>query len=164
MKTITKHLTEIILAVVAIMLVVGIVLVLATPIGNFFTGVLDKEKEPVDNNIFQTGTYAIPFTVSLKTNIPGAGTVTFTGDYSGTSVNLKGEKTLTFTATANSGYTFLGWYVGDTLISEDLVFTTGYTVNAATTITAKYEVGLAAGLYYADDVMIASWDKLVNIY
>ena len=163
MKTITKHLTEIILAVVAIMLVVGIVLVLATPIGNFFTGVLDKEKEPVDNNIFQTGTYAIPFTVSLKTNMPAAGTVEFTGDHSGTSVNMDGAGTVTFKATVNSGYKFLGWYQGNTLISSDLEYTTGYNVSGATTLTAKYEEYLAAGLYETGTkTMIMSWNELIS--
>ncbi len=163
MKLMTKHLTEIILAVVAIMLVVGIVLVLATPIGNFFTGVLDKEKEPVNDNIFQTGTYDIPFTVSLKKNIAEAGTVEFTGEHSGTSANLSAAGTVTFKATVNSGYKFLGWYQGDTLISNSLEYTTGYNVSGGTVITAKYKVGMAAGLYETGTTtMLMSWDELID--
>lgn len=56
MKTITKHLSEIILAIVAIMLVVGIVLCFATPIGGFFTNVINKESAAA-NGVWNYGSY-----------------------------------------------------------------------------------------------------------
>ena len=100
------------------------------------------------------------FTVSLAANIEGAGTVEFTGEHSGTSVELKEETTLTFKATANSGYEFVGWYVGKNLISSDPNAT--YTVNGAQTITAKFDK--PTGLFDANGNLVASWDTLVNTY
>ncbi len=56
MKLTIKHLSEIILAIVAIMLVVGIVLCLASPIGGLFTGIIDKESNAA-NGVFNYGSY-----------------------------------------------------------------------------------------------------------
>lgn len=81
-----------------------------------------------------------PYVVSLQNNNPEAGTVSFTGEYSGTEINVKHSAILSFKATENYDYYFIGWYNGDTLISKDLEYT-GYEVRKATTITAKYEKG-----------------------
>ena len=80
-----------------------------------------------------------PYTVTLTTNNSEAGTVEFTSNgHSGTSASLTGEQTLTFKAVSNSGYQFVGWYVGETLISTDAVYTAGYTVSSETTIEARF--------------------------
>ena len=105
----------------------------------------------------------LSYTVRLNTNIPKAGTISFKNEYSGTKVLIKGKNTLTFVATQNEGYTFLGWYLGDTLISDKLE--ASVSVKSTVTITARYEVGLAPGLYESGakyDNQIMTWEALVK--
>ena len=74
------------------------------------------------------------YTVSTETDIEGAGT--YTG-YAEEKVSV-GE-TVTLTATTNTGYTWLGWYDGDTKVSDDLTYT--FTMSTESkTYTAKWEV------------------------
>ena len=69
--------------------------------------------------------------VTLEKNIEEAGTV------SGVETNILGKET-TITATTNVGYIFIGWYDGDTKVSEELTYT--FTMSAETkTYTAKFE-------------------------
>ena len=59
----------------------------------------------------------IPCSVTLEKNISAAGSVSsLTGMY-------KLGESVTITATTNPGYTWLGWYDGDTLLTTDLSYT-----------------------------------------
>lgn len=170
MKFIQERLSSVILAVVAIALIVGVILCFATPIGNAISGILRKESQvEIGDNIWEQGNYEISYTVTLKTNLSDAGNVSFTGEHDGeTSVSLCGDQTLTFTATANDGFIFLGWYAGDILISEDAEFLAGYAVNKDSTITAVFEAFVLPGLYqtgsalYNNSTMLKSWNELIS--
>ena len=144
--------------VVVAVLVIAIMISFASPFGQFISSGV---KSTLIN--FKNAT-VMPYTVKLTTNIPEAGTAEFTGDgHNGTTLILKGEHTLTFTATCNPGYQFLGWYVGDTLISTDAVYTEGYTVSGRTTIEARFEAYLEPGLYETGTkTMKTPWDELIS--
>lgn len=89
----------------------------------------------------ESGGDLTPYTVTLITNMPDAGSVEFTSNgHSGTSASLTGEQTVTFKAVSNPGYQFVGWYVGETLISTDAIYTAGYTVSSETTIEGRFRV------------------------
>lgn len=70
------------------------------------------------------------YTISLTKNNTKAGTITSGGTYAY-------DKSITITATTNAGYTFLGWYKGETKISDNLSYT--FNVDHSATITAKWE-------------------------
>jgi len=73
----------------------------------------------------------IEYTVIAEADPADAGTVTGGGVVgAGTQV--------TFTATANDGYNFIGWYLGEELVSEDETFVVTATEDA--TYTAKFEL------------------------
>ena len=110
------------------------------------------------------GGSATSYTVTLTTNNSEAGSVEFTSNgHSGTSVSLTGEQTLTFSATCNSGYQFLGWYVGETQISADAVYTEGYTVSSETSIEARFKAHLAPGIYETGTMnLTTSWEDLIS--
>ena len=57
MKTISKHLAEVILAVVTVALIVGVVLCFTTPIGNVIAGILQKENQVATGDIWRPGSY-----------------------------------------------------------------------------------------------------------
>ena len=57
MKTISKHLAEVILAVVTVALIVGVVLCFTTPIGNVISGILQKENQVATGDIWRPGSY-----------------------------------------------------------------------------------------------------------
>ena len=69
------------------------------------------------------------YTLTLNKNYDEAGTVTGAGSY-------KFDKEITLTATTNAGYTFLGWYDGETLICESEEFT--FKVEKDVTYTATW--------------------------
>ena len=72
------------------------------------------------------------YTLSTACNNSNAGAYTIYNNQKITVGNL-----VALTATTNDGYTWLGWYDGDTLVSSDLSF--DYTMTAAnTTLTAKW--------------------------
>ena len=72
------------------------------------------------------------YTVMTNTNLNGAGTYT---SYTDKKITVDTETTLT--ATTNSGYTWLGWYDGDTLLTDELNYT--FTMKAENvTYTAKW--------------------------
>ena len=71
------------------------------------------------------------FTVTVEIQPEGAGTVTPL-----TSVKKNGS-TDKFTATANAGYSFEGWYINDELVSTNNPYTHTFTKNA--TLVAKFK-------------------------
>ena len=71
------------------------------------------------------------YTVTIDKNISEAGSVSGDGEYEfGTSV--------TATAQSNTGYTFIGWYRGDVLVSESKSYT--FTMPDGIALTAKWKV------------------------
>lgn len=80
------------------------------------------------------GTYTVKrlvLTVVVKSEPAGAGVLVGGGAYA------DGE-TATISATAADGYTFLGWYDGDTLITKDATYTVPAGTTGTVTYTAKY--------------------------
>ena len=74
------------------------------------------------------------YTVSTETNLEGAGSYT---NFSEKKVTL-GEA-INLTATTNPGYTWLGWYVGDTKTSEGTSLTYSFIMSSESkTYTAKW--------------------------
>ena len=87
---------------------------------------------PAENKIYTAKwTY---YTLTTTTNLPAAGT------YSQKNAEkVTAGQEVTLTATTNTGYTFLGWYDGDTKVSEGTSLT--YTINMPAenkTYTAKW--------------------------
>ena len=74
---------------------------------------------------------AATYTVTATASPAEGGTVTGTGEY-------EEGKTATLTATANEGYTFIGWYDGETSVSTDVEYT--FTATENRTLTAQFEV------------------------
>ena len=71
------------------------------------------------------------YTVTIDKNISEAGSVSGDGEYEfGTSV--------TVTVQSNTGYTFIGWYRGDVLVSESESYT--FTMPDGIALTAKWKV------------------------
>jgi|GEM_PF-1498594 len=68
--------------------------------------------------------------ITVEKNIPTAGSVKGAGKYA------EGE-TAVLKATTNPGYTFLGWFNGNTSLSSDATYS--FTVEEALTVTAKWE-------------------------
>ncbi|MCR5307417.1 MAG: hypothetical protein K6E24_00225, partial [bacterium] len=69
------------------------------------------------------------FTVSVVNSIQNAGTVSGTGE-------VEEGKSTTLKAVAADGYTFLGYYDGETLVSDKAEYT--ITVTKDVTLTAKW--------------------------
>ena len=93
-----------------------------------------KQPNDTDDKLNQI----VPYVVLVDSNIPEAGKVELTGDYSGTRAYLQGHKTITFKTTISEGYDFIGWYIDNVLISADPEFTEGYSVDKRTAIVAKF--------------------------
>ena len=70
------------------------------------------------------------YTITTNRNNDKAGTITSGGTY-------KYDKQITLTATTKDGYTFLGWFNGETKVYEDLSYT--FNVSEAITLTAKWK-------------------------
>ncbi len=73
----------------------------------------------------------IKYAVTVSENYGGAGTVSGAGTYDYNSAH-------TFTATTNSGYSFVGWYINGKLVSASSSFK--YTVTGSAALTAKYSI------------------------
>ena len=116
---------------------------------------------PGGSDLEQGESGSTEYVVQLVVNDTATGSVAFTFDgHSGTSVTLTGTQTVQMTATANAGYRFVGWYVDSELESSDAVY--NCSVSGATIFTAVFEVQLAAGLYDANDQLVADWDTLTK--
>ena len=111
--------------------------------GYTFIGWFDGETEltkeltytftmPAENKTF-TAKWTF-YTISTETNMPEAGTYT-RKDNEKTSAGTD----VTMTATTNQGYTFIGWFDGDTELTKELTYT--FTMPAENkTYTAKWEI------------------------
>ena len=75
--------------------------------------------------------------VSTDKNIEVAGSVTGADNYAQ-------NTNATITATTNTGYTFVGWYNGDELLTSDTTYT--FTVQSPITLTAKWTVNVATSV------------------
>ena len=91
-------------------------------------------KSTVNGNIEGDGSlvlsvYYMRKTYTLSVNPPSTGSITKAGGYP------YGTKEFTTTATPHLGYTFVGWYHGEELLSAD----TTYTFTVDKNVTAKFE-------------------------
>ncbi|MBQ7819720.1 MAG: C10 family peptidase [Bacteroidales bacterium] len=77
---------------------------------------------------------ATTYTASVTVNPAEGGTATVNGEQS---VSVTEGTSVTFTATTNTGYNFLGWYNEDAQVNENLEFTQEVTSDLS--LTAKYE-------------------------
>ena len=115
--------------------------------GNGYTwlGWYDKDDNQLTDNTSYTFTMGLDTTytakwincpVTLQRSIPDAGSV------SGVSNATYAGKETTITAKTNKGYTWLGWYEGETKLTDELSykFIMPADSNNAVTYTAKYEV------------------------
>ena len=109
------------------------------------------------------GIYAKAYTIIYSSEDENKGTVS--GNVAGGSAIILGTN-ITLTAEAKDGYTFNGWYMSDELVSDEAEYS--FTALAKNyTLVAKFnenEVENAAGLYDANDNLVASWETLVNTY
>ena len=123
--------------IVIALLIVCMLIALVSPLTTF---IADKVAEYADDlNDIPSGVsdQNLPYLITIHSNISDGGVVSLIGQNSGTQVYLIGENTINFIATTNSGYRFIGWYVDNQLISEDLI--ADYDVSERTTITARFE-------------------------
>ena len=87
----------------------------------------------LSSNVTLSAKWEQKFTVAVTKNIDAAGTISGDGEYvNGTEVTL--------TATSNTGYTFLGFFDGDTKVSTGDELTYTFTLDADANITAKWEL------------------------
>ena len=92
-----------------------------------------------DDNRTVTFTDKTYFTISAEVGTDGGGTVSGGGE-------VVESGSITLTATANDGYTFDGWYDGDTKVCETEEFVVN-NVTADNTYTAKFTKNLPAESY-----------------
>ncbi len=85
----------------------------------------------VDADVAFEAKWAEIYSVAVTKNVDAAGSVTGAGDHADGSQ-------VTLTATTNSGYLFLGWYDGETLLSSDATYT--FVVDGNVTVEAKWAI------------------------
>ena len=97
---------------------------------------LNTSKSTLSGNINGDGNLVLKvyytrntYTVSTNRNNTKGGTVTNGGTYTY-------DKQITLTATTNAGYTFLGWFEGETKVCDTLSYT--FNVDRTATYTAKW--------------------------
>ncbi|MBR7110759.1 MAG: leucine-rich repeat protein, partial [Clostridia bacterium] len=86
---------------------------------------------PLSNDMSVYAKFTNEYSVSLNTDNSKAGSVTGSGTY-------RYDKEITVTATANIGYTFLGWFDGETCVCETADF--AFKVEKDVAYVAKFEV------------------------
>ncbi len=98
-----------------------------------------KNKSTTNGNVHGDGSLTLKlyytrnsYTVSLSRNNTSAGSVSGGGTYDY-------QKQVTVKATTNAGYTFIGWYNGETLLTNELSYTFEMPAESIT-YTAKWEV------------------------
>ena len=92
---------------------------------SILSGNIDRKGNLVLKVYYTRNTY----TITTDRNNVKAGTVTSGGTY-------KFDKGITVTASTNDGYTFLGWYNGETKVYSELTYT--FNVSETITLTAKW--------------------------
>ncbi len=100
------------------------------------------------NEILQTVNL---YLISTDINIPEAGTVS-------EAVVVEEGGSASISATANKGYRFIGWYDGDTLVSENAEYTVE-NVNACKTYIAKFEKKLETAIAVVRGYVPAGEDR-----
>ena len=99
--------------------------------GNVLSGNIDGKGGIVLKVYYTRDTY----TITTNRNNTNAGTITSGGTY-------KYDKQITLTATTNDGYTWLGWFNGETKVYEELSYT--FNVSETITLTAKWSANTDA--------------------
>lgn len=88
----------------------------------------------VDNYTDPTGSGTLQYTITVKASPTGGGSVSASGaGKTGTSITVDSGTKVTLTATANDGYTFDGWYEGETKLASTIL-----TAFENKTLTAKF--------------------------
>ncbi|MDD6145723.1 MAG: phage tail protein [Oscillospiraceae bacterium] len=88
----------------------------------------------VDNYTDPTGSETIQYTITVEAKPSGGGSVSASGaGKTGTSITVDSGTKVTLTATANDGYTFDGWYEGETKLASTVL-----TAFENKTLTAKF--------------------------
>ena len=111
--------------------------------GWYISNELISTQNPYTYEVKNNVTIIAKFKLEEVTETPETYTVTLTASEGGTVTELEqteyeANSEITLQATANEGYTFLGFYDDTTLISSENPYT--YTVNKNVNITAKFEV------------------------
>jgi hypothetical protein len=96
---------------------------------------------------FSTNCGSTIYTISASLSPVGSGTITGAGDYNA-------DETVTLTATANTGYTFLNWEEDGTEVSTE----------AAYSFTATADRTLVANFVDISGVFDVSFSKSVEVY
>ena len=89
------------------------------------------------------GCFNIACTLKTINDNPSAGTISTTTNYTGEV--LPQYAAVTLTATANTGYSFDGWYNGSTRVSTSTSYT--FNINSNLTLTAKWTSGVTPTTY-----------------
>ena len=120
---------------------------------------LNTQKSTLSGNIDGEGKLVLKvyytrdtYTVSTDSNNTNGGTVTSGGTYAY-------DKEITLTASTNAGYTFLGWFEGETKVSSSLSYT--FSVDHSATYTAKWEANTDTKYvveYYLENVTKTDYD------
>ena len=93
------------------------------------------------------------YTVSASANPTEGGTVSGAGEY-------EADKTVTLTATASTGYTFINWTENGTEVSIDASYT--FTVTGNRTLVANFEEEVTLSPIYVGGVQLAVGVNYVN--
>ena len=125
--------------IVIVLLSISIIIGLASPLAIYYSDNFVQNAKRVDDSLNADMNFNLPYRVKVDSDMAGSGKVELTGNYSGDEVYLKGETVITFKATPNDDYRFLGWYENNKLISNEIEYTSGYSVNKQTDIIAKFE-------------------------
>ena len=111
--------------------------------GWYISNELISTQNPYTYEVKNNVTIIAKFKLEEVTETPETYTVTLTAGEGGTVTELEqteyeANSKITLQATANEGYTFLGFYEGETLITTENPYT--YAVNKNVNITAMFEV------------------------
>ena len=124
---------------------------------------LDTSKSTLSGNINGDGSLVLEvyyarntYNVTTRRNKTKGGTVIGAGTYA---YNVQ----ITLTATTNAGYTFIGWFEGETKVCDNLTYT--FKVDHAATYTAKWSANTNTAYkveYYLENVGKNGYDLITN--
>ncbi len=158
MKSAISQYGWLVITIIILAILVSLASPLAIHIKDSVIRIFQKQGEVMPN---ETNT-SRPYLVALRTNEPKNSTVVFTSDgHNGSKLILQGQNTITATATCEKEYRFIGWYKGNTLLSDNPVYT--WTVTGSQTIDGRFQK--AFGMYESNSNysnIIYDWDELIN--